>query len=192
MTDKNTVETMLCQAEKSCLLVVDIQTRLTSIMPGKVLDRLIRNSTLLLQSASHLSIPVFITQQYPQGLGSLIPEIENALPENNQFFEKTCFSCADADNFMQELEASGKKQVIIIGIEAHICVLQTAIDLLCAGYSVFVVIDAVCSRQRENYENAITRLQQSGVVTCNAESVIFEWLKDSRHKNFKEISALIR
>ena len=192
MTIQNTVDNLLCQADKSCLLIVDIQTRLTSVMPGKVLDRLERNSTLLLKTAGQLSIPVLVTQQYPQGLGPLVPDIENALPDDSKLFEKTCFSCADADNFMQELKTSGKKQVIIAGIEAHICVLQTAFDLLCAGYSVFVVIDAVCSRQRENYENAISRLQQSGVITCNTESVIFEWLKDSRHEHFKQISALLR
>lgn len=192
MTTRETTVNLLCHAEDSCLLVIDIQTRLTSVMPGKVLDRLERNSTLLLKTAAQLSIPVFVTRQYPQGLGPLVPDIENALPDNKKLFEKTCFSCADADNFMHELENSGKKQVIITGIEAHICVLQTAIDLLCAGYSVFVVIDAVCSRQRENYENAISRLQQSGIITCNTESIIFEWLKDSRNEHFKHVSALIK
>ena len=192
MTAQKTVENLLCQADKSCLLVIDIQTRLTAVMPGKVLDRLKRNSTTLLKTAGHLSIPVMVTQQYPQGLGPVEPDIRSSIPEKSKQFEKTCFSCADAEDFMQELEATGKTQVIIVGLEAHICVLQTAIDLLCADYNVFVVIDAVCSRQRENYENAITRLQQSGVTTCNTESVIFEWLKDARHEYFKSVSALVK
>ena len=86
----------------------------------------------------------------------------------------------------------GRKQIILTGIEAHICVLQTAMDLQNAKYDVFVVNDAVCSRQRENYENALQRLQQAGVIICNTESVLFEWLRDSRHEHFKTISALIR
>lgn len=192
MTEQIDAEGLLCDVDKSCLLVIDVQTRLTEIMPDKVLDRLKRNTTLLLNSARHLGIPILATQQYPQGLGPLEPEIEAAIPEGSPRFEKTCFSCTDAENFMQQLKATGKQQVIIVGVEAHICVLQTAIDLLCAGYNVFVIIDAVCSRQRENYENAMARLQQAGVITCNTESVIFEWLRDARHEHFKTVSALIK
>lgn len=192
MTNQRKSESLLCDANSSCLLMIDIQTRLTAAMPGKVLDRLKRNSALLLKTAGYLSIPVFATRQYPQGLGPIEPDLEGLLPDRNIQIEKTCFSCTDADNFMKELEASGKKQVIITGVEAHICVLQTAIHLLDDGYSVFVVTDAVCSRQRENYENAITRLQQSGVITCNTESVMFEWLRDAKHEHFKSVTALIK
>jgi nicotinamidase-related amidase len=187
-----TTTNLLCKADDSCLLVIDIQTRLTAAMPGKVLDRLKRNTILLINTAKILSVPVLATQQYPQGLGPIEPEISEALPPDCRHFEKTSFSCAAAGNFMQELKKLGKKQIILTGIEAHVCVLQTAMDLLNAKYDVFVVNDTVSSRHRENYENSLQRLQQAGVSICNAESVIFEWLRDSRHEHFKAISALIK
>lgn len=192
MIGQNSVDNLLCVAGNSCLLVIDIQTRLTAAMPGKVLERLKRNTVMITKSATLLSIPVIATQQYPQGLGPLVPEISEALTGACRKFDKTCFSCAAADGFMQALEQTGRKQIIITGLEAHVCVLQTAIELLAAGYHVFVVADAICSRQRENYENAIQRLQQSGAILCNTESVMFEWLKDARHEHFKAIAGMLR
>lgn len=188
----STGKQMLCDTDACCLLIIDIQTRLTSVMPAKVLDRLKRNSTMLLNTANLLSIPVFVSQQYPKGLGAIEPDIKALLPENHKLYEKTCFSCANVDQFMEDLQNSGRKQVILIGIEAHVCVLQTAIDLHSSGYSVFIVLDAVCSRQRENYENAMQRLQYAGITVCNSESVLFEWLRGADHKLFKTVSALIK
>ena len=183
---------LLCRAENSCLVVIDVQARLIAAMPAKVLARLKRNSIMLIQAADILSVPVFATEQYPQGLGSLDPDITGVLPKNSRRFEKTCFSCADADNFINELNKCERKQIILLGLEAHICVLQTALDLLTTGYNVFVVTDAICSRQRENYESALQRMCQSGIITCNAESVLFEWLRDSNHEHFKKLSAMVR
>lgn len=192
MPDQITAENLICSAEDSCLLIIDMQTRLTAAMPGKVLERLKRNSTLLLNTANHLSIPVFATQQYPEGLGPMEADIKNLLPGGYRHYDKTCFSCAQVENFMHDVETTNRKQIIIMGVEAHICVLQTAIDLRVAGYHIFVVTDAVCSRQRENYENAIQRLQCSGIITCNTESVLFEWLRDAKHQHFKTVSAMVR
>ena len=183
---------MLCDEHDCCLLVIDIQTRLTAAMPAKVLDRLNRNSAMLLKTANLLSIPVFVTHQYPKGLGPVEPGLAALLPENHKHYEKTCFSCVNLDLFMRDLRESGRNQVIIIGLEAHVCVLQTAIDLHSSGYNVFVVLDAVCSRQRENYENAMQRLQNAGITICNSESVLFEWLRDASHKQFKTVSSLVR
>lgn len=183
---------LLCDENDSCLLVVDIQTRLTAAMPAKVLDRLKRNSSMLLKAANLLSIPVFVTQQYPKGLGPVEPDIAAILPDTHKLYEKTCFSCANADQFMSDLRSSGRNQVIMIGVEAHVCILQTGIDLHSSGFDVFVVLDAVCSRQRENYENAMQRLQHSGISVCNSESVMFEWLRDANHKQFKTVSSLLR
>ena len=190
--DSMTSTNLLCQADDGCLLVIDIQPRLTAAMPGKVLDLLIKNSTLLIRAAGILSVPVIATQQYPQGLGAVEPVISATLPADCRYFEKTAFSCAQTGDFMLELARLKRKQVILTGIEAHVCVLQTAIDLKNAGYDVFVVIDAVSSRQRENYENALQRLQQAGIITCNTESVIFEWIRDARHEHFKTIAAMIK
>ncbi len=192
MSDHKTDISLLCDAYDSVLILIDIQTRLIATMPAKVLARLKRNSYLLIKAAETLGIPVLATEQYPKGLGPLEPEIVDILPENTLRFEKTCFSCAGADTFIQQLENTDRKQVILMGIEAHVCVLQTAIDLLSAGFRVFVIIDGVCSRNRENYETALQRMRHAGVITCNAESVLFEWIRDASHEHFKTLSAMIK
>ncbi len=191
MSDFN-IDAHLCNADNSCLVVIDIQTRLTSAMPIKVLARLKRNINVLLQGAETLSIPVLTTEQYPKGLGPTEPEIVELLPDNTLRFEKTCFSCTGAEKFLDKLKETGRKQVILVGIEAHVCVLQTAIQLIAEGYQVFVVADGICSRQRDNYEASLNRMSRAGVTICNTESVLFEWLRDAKHEHFKKLSRLLR
>ena len=182
----------LCDAGGSALVVVDIQSRLTAAMPAKVLARLQRNVTLLLEAAQKLRVPVFASEQNPQGLGSLEPDIVKLLPEGSRRYAKTAFSLAADAGFLKELESSGRRQVILAGMEAHVCILQTALELQAAGYEVFVVADAICSRHRESYETALARIRQAGVIVNDAESVLFEWLRDSRHEQFKPLQSLIR
>jgi len=192
MTNLKSTIPLLCDANSSALLIIDIQTHLTAVMPLKVLARLKKNTSLLIKAADTLNIPILATEQYPKGLGPLEPEIVEILPKETVRFEKTCFSCVGADNFLEKLKSSGKKQIILLGLEAHVCVLQTAIDLLVNDYQVFVVIDGICSRHRENYEASLMRMRQSGIITCNAESVLFEWLRDSKNEHFKTLSDLVR
>jgi nicotinamidase-related amidase len=192
MSKLKSTASLLCDAKNSTLIVIDIQTHLTAVMPTKVLARLKKNTSLLIKAADALSIPILATEQYPKGLGPLEPEIVEILPKEARRFEKTCFSCIGADNFLEALKTSGRKQIILLGLEAHVCVLQTAIDLLDNDYQVFVVIDGICSRHRENYEAALLRMRQSGIITCIAESVLFEWLRDSKHEHFKTLSNLVR
>ena len=182
---------MTCDADASVLLVIDIQTKLTAVMPVKVLARLQRYTGALIKAANPLAIPVYVTEQYPRGLGPLEQEIAVLLTDDARHYEKTSFSCAGASGLLDELSASGRKQVIIVGMEAHVCVLQTALDLQSLDYQVFVVADAVCSRHRESYETALNRLRQAGVIIVNAESVLFEWLRDAKHAQFKAIQSLI-
>lgn len=181
-----------CSVDASLLLIIDIQQQLGNAMPGKVLNRVISNSVLLARAAGLLEVPVLRTEQYPRGLGSTIPEVLDAIPEPSQSFEKTSFSCAGADGFVTALERSGRRQVIIVGMEAHVCVLQSAIDLSANDVDVYVVEDAICSRRLENYQNALDRMRKSRVQVISAESVIFEWLVDSRHDQFKAIQAMLR
>lgn len=183
---------LLCNIEDSLLVVVDIQTKLTSVMPMKVLARLQRNSGLLLKSASLLGIPIIATEQYPKGLGAMEPEIVRLLPDDAVRIDKTCFSCVAEESFLEAIQESGRKQIILIGMEAHICVQQTTMDLLAKDYSVFIVTDAICSRQRENYETALHRMGDAGAAICDSESVVFEWLRDAKHEHFKYISSLVR
>ena len=186
------IDQCLCQAEKSSLLIIDAQEHLIAAMPNKIVAKLKRNINILLQATTSLTIPVLVTEQYPKGLGAIDTEIAEQLPAYSSHFEKTCFSCTEARNFMPTLEKLRHKQIIVTGLEAHICVLQTAIKLIDKGYHVFIVADAICSREKQSYQLALYRMQQSGAVICTTESVLFEWLKDSKHNDFKRISHLIR
>lgn len=189
MPDKNT--SMTCDADSSVLLVIDIQTKLTGVMPVKVLARLQRYTGVLIKSANLLNIPVSVTEQYPKGLGKLEQDIDVLLAQDARRYEKTSFSCAGATEFVEDLSRSGRTQIILAGMEAHVCVLQTALDLRALGYQIFVVADAVCSRHRESYETALSRMRQAGVIIVNAESVLFEWLSDAKHAQFKTVQGLI-
>jgi nicotinamidase-related amidase len=183
---------LTCEASQSQVVVIDIQTKLGEVMPAKVLNRVVENTRLLLTAAHKLAIPVLATQQYPAGLGSTVPDIAQRLPDNTGRFEKTCFACTGVDEFLEQLQCNARPQVILTGMEAHVCVLQTAMDLHQRGYQVFAVGDAICSRRLENYQNALERMHQCGVVVTGAESVVFEWLGDARHEHFKEIVAMMR
>ena len=176
MATSTTDNNRLCDLNNASLLIVDIQTHLTAAMPVKVPIRETGTAT-----AGLLDVPVYATEQYPQGLGKTESEILKLLPENTTICEKTTFSAVGADGFLANLEESGRKQVVLAGMEAHVCVLQTALDLLERNYQVFVVADAVCSRQRESYETALLRLRQQDVVICDTESIMFEWLRDAKH-----------
>ena len=184
-------EQTLCIQSSSQFVVVDIQEKLSATMPEKVINRVIKNTSLLAQAAAAFGIPITLTEQYPRGLGTTLAPLAPVVAQARRI-EKTCFSCADSPEFNAICKENKRSQVILVGMEAHICILQTALDLQAAGFHVFVVEDAICSRRLENYENAIHRLRQAGVVVTNAESVVFEWLRDSRHEQFKAISALLR
>ena len=182
----------LCKASASRLVIVDVQERLISVMRPEIAEAMIKGSTLLLDAAVILGIPVLCTEQYPKGLGSTLSTIEERLPDNIGKIDKTCFSGAGVAEFRQVLEAGSRKQIILAGIESHVCIMQTAFGLKARGYEVFVVEDAVCSRNPDHHRNAMERMRQQGIVIANTESVIFEWLRDSKHERFREISALLK
>lgn len=183
---------MISQASDSLLLLVDIQTRLLAAMPADASGAVMRNSSILAKASGLLQIPVLVSEQYPRGLGATADELGNALPAGTRVIEKLCFSCHDSTEIMSALNSSGRKQIILAGVEAHVCVLQTALGLLATGLNVFVVADAICSRASQNAENGLARLRQSGVIVTSTESVLFEWLCRADHGHFKQISALIR
>ena len=182
---------LTCDADSSVLVVVDIQTKLTGVMPVKVLARLQRYTGILIKSANILKIPVFVTEQYPKGLGKLEQDIAVLLANDARRYEKTSFSCAGAAGFEEDLSGTGRKQIVLVGMEAHVCVLQTAMDLQSLGYQIYVVAEAVCSRHRESYETALNRMRQAGVIIVNAESVLFEWLRDAKNPEFKAVQSLV-
>ena len=184
-------KSLLCDVKNSCLMIVDVQEKLSTVMPEKVINRLKTNTDVLLTAANQLKIPVIATMQYPKGLGGIENFVKDKLNETSKCFEKTSFSSLEAEGLEDHLKELDKKQIILMGLESHICVLQTAIEFTEKGYDVFVVSDAIASRKLTSYETALIRLEQAGVWLLNTESVLFEWLRDASHPDFKALSKLI-
>ncbi len=182
--------TSLCHAEQSQLLIVDVQERLANVMPETILAQLLANTNILLQAASELNIPITHTEQYPQGLGATHAAIQKNL--DGIPIVKTCFSSCGADGMDEIISDETREQWIIMGMEAHICVTQTCMDLLSQGKTVIIVADGICSRTKANFNNAIARMRQAGAIIANTESVLFEWLGDASHSQFKSLSKLVR
>lgn len=174
----------------SQLVLIDVQTKLASVMVHSELSAVIKNCGILLQAANMLNVASIVTEQYPKGLGHTLPEL-SALVPNVHPVEKVSFSCLAEPKFSRQLTRD-HSQVIVVGMEAHICVLQTALDLIAADKQVFVVEDAVISRSLANKANAIERIRAAGCIITNTESVVFEWLGAAEGDAFKVLSKLIR
>lgn len=172
-------------------MIVDVQEKLVPAI--RDVAELVKSVRFLQSAASTLSIPVFISEQYPEGLGSTLQEILSG-SENAVVVSKTRFSAA---NEFQSNTASSqidqrRNQVVVVGMESHICVLQTTAELLNLGYEVFVVEDAVNSRHAVDHANAIRRMSELGATVCVAESVVFEWCEESGSNEFRDLSKLVR
>ena len=186
---------LLLHAAQSQLVLIDLQVKLAPAMDLIAMREVTKNCAILLQAARLMQVPTIVTEQYPQGLGETLPELKQ-YSTNSKPVVKTVFSACAEPAFEQHLH-SDKTQIVLTGIEAHICVLQTALGLLQANKQVFVVQDAVISRNNSNQisankANAIARLRDAGCIITNTESVAFEWLGDANHEAFKAISKLIR
>jgi nicotinamidase-related amidase len=189
---------MLIQRQKSLLLVVDLQEKLApAIFEG---ERAIRNSVRLLEGARRLGIPAFVSEQYVRGLGPSVEAIRQAAIVENEagpavnakFFEKTHFSCTADPGVTDLLRAARRPQVIVTGTETHVCVLQSALGLLAAGFSVFLVADAASSRRPTDHEAGVERLRAAGVQVVTTEMVLFEWLEAACTDEFRAMLPLIR
>lgn len=176
---------MLIDPKNSCLLVVDVQEKLVHAVHDSA--QLINNCLWLLNVANRLQIPTLISEQYPRGLGKTIPELLSLVP-TKQVMEKVHFSCAASLSCSALLEKVAVRQFVLIGIESHVCVLQTAIGLLEAGYQVFVVADAVSSRSAQDKELALARMRALGVQIVSREMVFFEWVQQAGTAEFKQLS----
>ncbi len=180
----------LADAGQSLLLVIDVQTRLAAAMPETIRQQQIENTTRLCAAATSLQIPILHSEQYPRGLGSTDTRLQKFLPQTA--IEKTSFSCCDARGFLTALKTKERPQIILCGMETHVCVLQTALELQAKNYQVFVIEDALASRHHYHHKNALSRLRQADIIVSNTESLLFEWLRDASHPDFKTLSALIR
>ena len=180
---------MLIKAEQSCLIVIDMQERLVPAMQAPA--RTIRNASVLMQAANVIGIPVMMTEQYSKGLGATVPELKKHIG-NSPVLEKMHFSCMQDEVFAKKFSSLDRKQAVIVGMEAHICVLQTGVNLMEEGYDIFVVTDATSSRSPESEKACLDRLSACGAGIVTTEMVVFEWLKKAGSPAFKELLPLIK
>ena len=179
----------MLNVDDTVLLIIDVQDRLVGMLKNS--DEIVKNNTILAKTANVLGVPTIVTEQYPQGLGSTVSEIrEYANPDNT--YEKTSFSALDEECVKAKLKELNPKNIILTGIESHICVYQTALALLEEGYRVYVVKNAVSGRKSKDYKTSLELMRDFGAKLTCVETVLFELLKTSKHQNFKEIQALIK
>ena len=176
---------------QTALVVIDIQQKLAATMPPEELPGVLRYSAALLGLAQEFNLPIIITEQYPAGLGPTLPEIMEKAPGVSPI-PKIAFSCLGEPAFTTALEKTSASQVILCGIECHVCVLQTAFDLLASGRQVFVAADAICSRTSLNYKTGLALMQEGGVVISSTEILLFQMLRQAGSDRFKRLSRLIR
>ena len=177
--------------QESLLLVIDIQERLHQAMEEARRSAYVKNSGILIKTAQAFDMPIVVSEQYPRGLGATIPEIKSLLGDA-AVYEKLAFSCWDEAPIRASIEAAGRATVIVIGIEAHVCVLQTVMDLMAAGYKTVVAADAVCSRNASDRETALQAMSASGAVAYSTESIAFMLLQRAGTPEFKQISPLFK
>ena len=175
--------------ENTACLVIDIQERLLPVMTDK--DKLLKNCSILIAGLRELGIPLVVTQQYTRGLGETAEEIRSLIPDFCPV-EKREFSCCDSTGVTGKMKDLNAKSVILCGIESHVCVLQTAIDLKAAGMTPVVVMDAVSSRSTESIELAKERFRFEGIMITSAESILFELTRSSAAPEFRTISKLVK
>jgi nicotinamidase-related amidase len=179
----------MLEIQNSCLVVVDVQGKLAQLMFDK--ESLFKNIRILIQAARILDIPILWCQQVPEALGPTVPEIAELLA-GEEPIDKACFSCCGDERFTAELNALGREQVLLCGIEAHVCIYQTAMDLMEGGLDITILADAVSSRTEQNKETGLDRLSAEGASISSTEMVLFELLKTARHPQFRDIARLVK
>ncbi len=174
-------------AGDTALLVIDVQQKLMVKIPAA--DRLIANIGFLIDAARLLDVPVTATEQYPKGLGPTVADLARRVPARP---DKTAFSCCAIPSVVEGFRRGARTKVLLAGIESHVCVLQTALDLLSLDFRVYIPTDAVASRYPVDHDMALRRLEKAGAVLTTAETAVFEWTGGSSHPKFKPISALVQ
>ncbi len=178
------------EADKAVLVVIDIQERLVTAMPQDVYTRMRETVAMLVNGAGLLGLPVVTTEQYPQGIGHTVPELAEAC--RGTVVEKVSFGCCGEPDFMAALKKLGRTQVILTGMETHVCVYQTVLGLLEDGYHVHLVRDAICSRSKTDFQVGVANAAQAGAVVTTAETVLFQMMQKSTHAQFRAVSKLIK
>lgn len=184
------MERFFLERESAQLVVVDVQEKLCLAMDPQVLQKLTRNISTLIDCAAELGLPAVATEQYVKGLGETVPALKEKLAAPS--LEKMAFSCCGGEGFLETLARSGRRQVILTGMESHVCVLQTGLELLSHGYVVHLVCDAVMSRNKDNWRIAQHTLAAAGAVLTSTEAVLFQLLRVAGTEEFKKLSKLVR
>ncbi len=179
----------ILQRENAALLVIDIQERILPVILES--ERVVENTLKLINGFKILSVPIYYTEQYPKGLGPTESKIKSSLG-NAEAIQKMTFSCSGASGLFQDLKRKRIKQVIVCGVESHVCVLQTVLDLLAEEFQVHIAADAVSSRRKFDYDIALRRMESNGAEITLTESVLFELLNVCGTDEFKAISKLVK
>jgi len=179
----------LFDRHRTAVLIVDIQEKISAVMQHR--QRVIDNTLKLIRACRILDVPVLITEQYPQGLGATVPAIAEAL-EGITPPEKMTFSCCGIGGLFDHIQDRDIKQIVIVGIETHVCVQQTSMDLLALGYQVHVLKDCVSSRKEIDYETALERMRSAGIIISTLEAALFELLERAGTPEFKEVAKLVK
>lgn len=180
----------ILNVENSLVMIIDVQEKLLNAVFNK--EVLEKKAVTIAKTANILDIPVVVTEQYPKGLGATISSVKENLKENTNYFEKTSFSALEDQNILNLIKSTGRKQVIIFGIETHICVNQTVNALILEGFDVQVISDACGSRFEKEYQAGLSRMKDNGAKIITTEIALFEWLRSARHPKFKEVQGLIK
>ena len=175
--------------EDTLFVIIDVQDRLVTMLNKQ--EPIKKTTSILVNSANIMGIPVVLTEQYPQGLGKTILDVISQVDETS-IIEKTSFSAMQTPEFADRIKSLGKKNIVIGGIETHICVYQTTLDLIAAGYNVVVAKDACASRSSDCFKNGIQLMKDAGATISNVETILFELLKSSKNPCFRLVQALIK
>lgn len=181
---------MICSRENSILVVVDLQD--SFLAPIEARKEILARSRFIVEIAHLLGVPILATEQYASRMGGTHADLSEAIGASVPRIDKLCFSCMGASQFEEALLASGKRQVVLVGIESHICITQTALDLRTAGYDLFLCADALGARSKEAHEIALKRLQSEGCKLTHTESVCYEWLRTAEAAEFRDALAIVK
>ncbi|MFH1402750.1 MAG: hydrolase [Candidatus Altiarchaeota archaeon] len=175
--------------EDSILVVVDVQEKFEAVIHEW--DYMLENIIKIIRGFSAMELPIIVTEQYPRGLGKTVREVSEALGEFSPV-EKTCFSCMGEPEFREKLKSFGRKNIILCGIESHVCLLNTTLDAIAEGYNVHFIVDAISSRKAVDHGITVERVNQAGAFLASAEMVLFQLLKDAKSDEFKKVSRIVR
>jgi nicotinamidase-related amidase len=179
-------------AQNSLFLLIDFQANLAAAMDKEVYENAERNVGLMASACRVLNIPIMVTEQYRRGLGPTVERVQGKLGTAYKPIEKVEFSCLTNPEFLLRLQSAKRQHIVVAGIESHVCVLQTVLDLLSDGHSVHLLSDAVCSRYKSDWESAVHYMRDAGAVISTTEIVVFQWLKKAGTPEFKSLSPLFK